>query len=184
MTTPMKNNSRVYLRSLDLEKDLSLFHQVYSDSLSMKYYGMQAFEDMDQSLSLMKSYIKSEEENKSIHRVISHPDTNEYMGEIGIFNINAMHHRANAYCILLPQYRNMGFSIDASAIFYDEIFGQKQINRIQALVDSRNAKAISSLKGIGFSYEGRLAQYEFSDGEYIDMDVFALLKKRFYELYS
>lgn len=180
----MINKSCISLRTLDIEKDLQRFHDAYSDPLSMKFYGMKAFTNEDQSLNLMRNYIDSEEKQISVHRVICEQDTNDYMGEIGIFNINRLHHRANAYCILLPEYRKKGISIIASALFYREVFGLMQINRIQALVDSRNHGAINSLKGIGFAYEGMLSQYEFFDNEYIDMVVFALLKERFYELYS
>lgn len=179
----MKDINRVSLRAFDVEKDLLPFNKVYSDSLSMEYYGMLPYTDLEQSRNLINNYIKSESANKSVHRVICRNGTNEYMGEIGIFNINTMHHRANAYCILSPEYRGKGISVDASALFYDEVFRTRQINRIQALVDNRNTNALKSLEGIGFSYEGVLSQYEFFEGKYIDIAVFALLKERFYALY-
>lgn len=40
-----------------------------------------------------------------IIKVIADATTSEYVGEIGLFNINELHHRANSYCILLPEYR-------------------------------------------------------------------------------
>ena len=35
--------------------------------------------------------------------------------------------------------------------------------------------------GIGYNYEGRLKEYELDKGEYIDIDVYSLLRKNFYE---
>lgn len=179
----MKNIHLIYLRRFDIEKDLDLFHQVHSDPSSVKYYGMFPLSRFEQSRNMINAYIDSEYKNKSIHRVICSQTTNKYMGEIGLFNINTTHHRANAYCILLPEYRKRGISLEASILLYDEVFRTMQINRIQALVDCRNNTAKESLKGIGFSYEGKLSQYEFFDGEYIDMDLFALLKENFYDRY-
>ncbi len=174
----------VYLRKFDIEKDLHLFHKLHSDSISMLFYGMSEFNALDESRKLMNDYIKSELNSKSIHRVISNIDSNEYLGEIGLFNINNIHHRANAYCILLPESRKKGLSIVASSLFYKEIFTKLHLNRIQALVDSRNIDATKSLIGIGFNYEGKLVEYEYYNGEYIDIEVFALTKKHFFELYG
>lgn len=180
----MKKNYGINLRAFDEVKDIRFFHMAHSDPASMKYYGMIEFENIEQSRGLMRDYIKSESNKQSFHRVICNPVNNEYMGEIGLFNINKTHCRANAYCILLPEHRKKGVSIDASDLFYHEVFYNLGINRIQALVDYRNENAKKSLLGIGYVYEGRLSQYEFFNGEYIDIDVFALLKAHFYELYG
>lgn len=180
----MEAKLNIYLRKFDLEKDLVLFHKVYSDPASMRYYGMHPYTVLSQSRKLIMNYIESESNGKSVHRVISDEITDDYLGEIGIFNINTVHRRANAYCILLPEYRKKGVSVEASKLFYNEIFNLWQINRIQAFVDRRNVSAMKSLEGIGFISEGMLSQYEFFDGEYVDMAVFALLKVHFYELYN
>ena len=60
------------------------------------------------------------------------------------------------------------------------IFTSTSINRIQAYTDSRNVNAKKSLTGIGYQYEGRLYQYEFDKGEYIDIDVYSLLRKNYF----
>ena len=180
----MEEKPAIDLRPFDEEKDILPFHRVYSDSVSMRYYGMRPYTDIGQSRKLICNYIDSEINGQSIHRVICGKFSDEYMGEIGIFNLNFMHHRANADCILLPEYRKRGISIEASKLFYKDIFQNWQINRIQAFVDCRNTGAIRSLEGIGFSFEGILSQYEFFEGEYVNMAIFALIKEKFYELYS
>ena len=174
----------IYLRKFDIDKDLPFFHKVHSDAKSMQFYGMNEFKTLEESRNLMNSYIESEFGNKSMHRVICDTDSGEYLGEIGLFNINTSHHRANAYCILMPETRKQGVSISASSLFYREVFAKLHLNRVQALVDSRNINASKSLVGIGFNYEGKLIEYEYFDGQYIDIEVFALTKKRFLELYG
>lgn len=174
----------ICLREFDIKKDIHSFHVVHSDSNSMRFYGIAEFKTLEQSKNLMKSYIESEHNKKSVHRVISCSISGEYLGEIGLFNIDNNHHRANAYCILLPGVRKKGISILASSIFYREMFIQLNLNRVQAFVDSRNTNASKSLLGIGFNYEGELAEYECVDGQYINIRVFALTKKRFFELYG
>lgn len=174
----------ICLRKFDVDKDLPIFHKVHSDPKSMQFYGMNEFTTLEESRNLMNNYIESENCKKSMHRVICSTDCREYLGEIGLFNINMSHHRANAYCILMPEARKRGISISASSLFYREAFAELHLNRIQALVDSRNVNAAKSLMGIGFNYEGKLIEYEYFDGQYIDIEVFALAKKRFFELYG
>ncbi len=167
---------RHILRDFILEKDLPLFHEIHSDYDSVKYYGMMPLASIDESMQLLTAYISSMHDGKSLHKVICSSDNFEYCGEIGLYNININHYRANSYCILLPQYRKKGISKAISEEFYKDVFSSTKINRIQAFVDSRNLNAKSSLKGIGYLFEGRLFQYEFDNGEYIDIDVYALLK--------
>lgn len=164
------------LRDYIFEKDLPYFHMVHSDFESVKYYGMAPSTSINESMRLLESYISSMRDGQSLHKVICSSDNNEYCGEIGLFGINEKHRRANSYCILLPQYRKKGISKAISDEFYKKIFSSTPINRIQAFVDSRNINAKSSLTGIGYSYEGRLVQFEFENDEFIDIDVYALLK--------
>ena len=177
-------NEKIVLRKYDVEKDLLFFHRVHSDITSMKFYGMHAFTSLEESRKLMNDYLQSEQSGKSIHRVICDEQRNEYMGEIVLYNIHPLHHRADAYCLLMPEHRQKGLSLPASALMYHEAFEHLGINRVQALVDSRNEMAIKSLFGIGFSHEGKLRHYECVDGEYIDMEMFSLLKSDFNEVFG
>ena len=177
-------DKRIILRQFDIEKDLLFFHKVHSDADSMRYYGMREFKSTDESRKLMMDYVESEQRNRSVHRVICDAQNLEYMGEIGLFNIHPVHHRAEAYYILLPEFRKRGICIEASILFFKEAFEQRNINRVQVLVDSRNHDAISSFSGIGFSFEGKLQQYECEDGVYIDIVILSLIKTRYYDLYG
>lgn len=91
---------QIILRQFNIEKDLPFFHRAHSDASSMKYYGMHGLKSIEDSYKLMIDYIESEKNNKSIHRVICDMQCNEYMGEIGLFNIHPIHHRAEVYYII------------------------------------------------------------------------------------
>lgn len=168
------------IRDICIKQDLLKFHKVHSDANSMLYYGMEPASSIDKSQELLNAYASAVAQGKMIIKVIADATTSEYVGEIGLFNINELHHRANSYCILLPEYRKKGISKYISKEFYNMIFTSTSINRIQAYTDSRNVNAKKSLTGIGYQYEGRLYQYEFDKGEYIDIDVYSLLRKNYF----
>lgn len=170
---------KVVLRDLNPKTDLALFHEAHSDRNSMKYYGMLPCQSITESQELMSSYIRSMEECKSIHKVICDMETGEYMGEKGLFNINAKHKRAESYSILLPKHRGKGVSGIVSGIFSKTIYSTTDFNRIEAMADARNLSAANSLRRIGYRYEGRLRGYEWSVDGYNDMDVFSKTREDF-----
>lgn len=169
------------LRDFDIEQDILQFHRVHSDPSSMLYYGMEPIVSIDGSRKLLNEYALATQRGNVYRKVIANATTSEYIGEIGLFNVNKQHHRANSYCILLPEYRKKGISKYVSKDFYNLIFSTTPINRIQAHADSRNKNATKSLCGIGYQYEGTLHQYEYDKGEFIDIDVYALLRKDYLE---
>lgn len=166
----------IRLRDLCEQTDIEPFFRVHADAESMRYYGMMPFSTVEEAKKLFENYTESQKKGLSLHRVICDKTDDRYLGEIGIFNIDHTHHRANSYCILAPECRKQGVSQTASALFYQELFAATDINRIQASVDSRNENARKSLTGIGYRYEGTLKEYEFENGQFIDIAVYALLR--------
>jgi ribosomal-protein-alanine N-acetyltransferase len=165
-----------YLRDYDVEKDINSFHWLRSDPNTMRYFGMNVSTSISESRKLLTDYIEAMKKGECYRKVICQKD-GLYIGEIGINKINKEHHRANAFSILLPQYRHRGISIYIANSFYNYVFKSLDINRVQALVDTRNLDAKKSLSNIGYQYEGTLYQYELESDGFVDLDVYALLKK-------
>jgi [ribosomal protein S5]-alanine N-acetyltransferase len=53
----------------------------------------------------------------------------------------------------------------------------KGYNRIEAVVDPRNAGSKRTLAKCGFQYEGLLRDYESEHGNYVDLEMHSVLKK-------
>ncbi len=164
-----------YLRDYDVERDIDCFHWLRSDSHTMRFFGMDAISSIADSKKLMMDYIEAMANGECFRKVICCKDGN-FVGEIGLNRISTKHHRANAFSILLPKYRHKGVSVCIARSFYGYVFNHLNINRIQALVDTRNLDAINSLNNIGYKYEGILKQYELEEDGFIDIAVYALLK--------
>ena len=167
-----------YLRDYDVEKDLDHFHWLRSDHQTMRYFGMDTIPSIADSKKLIMDYIKAMANGECYRKVICSKDGN-YVGEIGLNRISKKHHRANSFSILLPKYRHKGVSVYIAKSFYNYVFNHLNINRIQALVDTRNLDAINSLNHIGYKYEGVLTQYELEEDGFIDIAVYALLKSNY-----
>jgi ribosomal-protein-alanine N-acetyltransferase len=174
----------ITLREFDIEKDIRKFYSVHSKPDVIKYYGMNPLKSVEKSVSLMSNYIESTKNQKSMHWVICDTTNQEYMGDIGLFNINFQHKRANSYCILSPEYWGKKISKKATFLLFPFLFSNTSLNRIQAFVDTRNHPAIKSLKDIGYLYEGVLYEYEFENDEFIDISVFAITRNQFEQIHK
>ena len=81
-----------------------------------------------------------------------------------------------AYIIWRPENRGKGYMPEAVRLFTDYLFNLHKINRIQLAVMAGN-KASSRVAGkCGFKSEGVLRQALFQKGQFIDVELFSLLR--------
>ena len=58
-------------------------------------------------------------------------------------------------------------------------FCNKNYNRVQAMVIPQNTGCKKTLEKCGFKLEGLLREYEFEHGEYVDLQVYSILKREY-----
>jgi RimJ/RimL family protein N-acetyltransferase len=78
---------------------------------------------------------------------------------------------------LLPSERGKGYCCEAVKIMVDYLFLSKDIPRIQAHTDARNATAQKVLEKAGFKKEGTFRKEYFVGGEWRDSCIFAVLRE-------
>ena len=78
---------------------------------------------------------------------------------------------------LLPSERSKGYCSEAVIIMVDYLFLSKDIPRIQAHTDARNAAAQKVLEKAGFKKEGTFRKEYFVRGEWRDSCIFAILRE-------
>lgn len=168
--------SRVRLRPFDKKTDAEALFGLCSDAETVRFYGMEAMRSVAEAEALLESYVKGIRAGTSAHWAIADAQTDEVIGDAGIMSIDSRNLRASSYCLLGSRHWGKGLSQDAMQMLFDHVFATTGINRIQAFIDTRNKRAVRSVRGIGFVREGVLRQYEFDRGEFIDDAVFALTR--------
>ena len=82
---------------------------------------------------------------------------------------------------LVPSERGKGFCSEAVKIMVDYLFLSKDIMRIQAQTDQRNAASQKVLEKAGFKKEGTLRKNFFMRGELRDCYIYSILREEWKE---
>jgi RimJ/RimL family protein N-acetyltransferase len=82
---------------------------------------------------------------------------------------------------LVPSERGKGYGTEALGIMVDYLFLSKDIMRIQAQTDQRNAASQKILEKAGFKKEGILRKNFFMRGEWTDDYIYSIIREEWKE---
>jgi len=82
---------------------------------------------------------------------------------------------------LVPSERGKGYGTEALGIMVDYLFLSKDVMRIQAQTDQRNAASQKILEKAGFKKEGTLRRNFFMRGEWTDDYIYSILREEWKE---
>jgi ribosomal-protein-alanine N-acetyltransferase len=99
------------------------------------------------------------------HFNVTHPAGN--LLEIGYF--------------LVPSERGKGYCTEAAQLMVDYLFLSKNIERLQALTDTRNLASQKVLEKAGFKKEGTLRKSFFNRGKWVDAHIYSILREEWKE---
>lgn len=87
---------------------------------------------------------------------------NEYIGNIGIFDINKTNKSAEIGYWLSYKFIKNGYMTEALKLIEKELFSSLGLNRIQIKCDEKNIASISVAKKCDYKFEGLLRQDVYS----------------------
>ena len=102
----------------------------------------------------------------------------DYMiGAIGLY-INNQYYRAEICYDLSHRYWNRGIMTKAIKTIINFSFRHIPVNRIEAVTIKENIASVTTLKKVGFIYEGTMKNYRYFNGRFHDIEMFAITTKR------
>jgi ribosomal-protein-serine acetyltransferase len=87
---------------------------------------------------------------------------NEYIGNIGIFDINQDKKSAEIGYWLSAKFIRRGYATEAVSILEKEFFLNHSINRIEICCDDKNIASAAVAKKCGYTFEGKLRENVYS----------------------
>ncbi len=169
-----------YLRRAT-DADAEALRAICSDPEVMAYYGHPGFDPSSADGALHEiAWFNEQFEKRAGRWVISVRGEDRYVGDIGFFNHVEEHNRVEVGYKLEKRYWGSGVVSEFLAQLLRYGFNDLGYNRVEAAVDPRNLGSRRVLHKNGFRHEGTFREYERENGVYIDVEMWALLKKDHY----
>lgn len=102
---------------------------------------------------------------------------NKIIGTIGFHRIEKEHYRAEIGYMLDPEYWNTGLMSEAIPKVIDFGFNEMKLHSIEAIINPGNTVSRKILQKFSFIKEAYFKENFYFEGEFLDSEVYSLLKK-------
>ncbi len=108
---------------------------------------------------------------------------NQYLGNIGIFDIDKEKMSAEKGGWLKKEETGKGYMTEAVNLLLKEAFENAELNRVQSRIDDKNLKSQKAIKRQGFIFEGILREFDFikTENRWMNFMIFSILKSEWAE---
>lgn len=175
---PVMETERLRLRKIEVQ-DAENMLTYLQDPDVMEYYGLPPFVSTEQVLDEIAWYNKIFTQQTGIRWGITLKDEDKIIGSLGFLNWVPMHHRVDIGYELNQEYWGKGIASEALQAVLAYGFETMELERVQALIEPANLASIHLVEKHGFLREGLLRNYEFGNGKFDDLLMYAILKEDF-----
>jgi len=174
----------IFLDSFKLRRpvinDAEGFIEICSEKETMKYYGTEGSQisTINEAIEQI-NWCNSLFDNNSGRWIITEIGKDEYIGDIGFHNFQQNHNKAEIGFRIKQSHQRKGIMTKCIKELVRYGFQTLKYNRIEAQVDSRNEGSKKVLLKNNFTCEGLLREYEHENDDYIDINIYSILRKEF-----
>lgn len=136
----------------------------------IRYYGIN-FDTLEATKVQMQWYAEPEQ----YWWAICSPENNTFFGAAGLNNLSSIHQKAEIGIWLFPSYWGQRIMEEIIPTLCNFGFEQLGLHRIEGYVESNNANCKKAMAKLDFIHEGTLVDYEIKNGQFISVEVYAIL---------
>lgn len=172
---PSLTTSRLLLRHI-LPGDAESLFAIFSDEESMKFYGHEPHESLDDTKEVIRQIEERYARKEALRWGITFQGEDRLIGSCSIFHFDAGFDCAETGYELNRAFWGKGIMTEAMSAVLTFGFSELGLHRIEAIIDIENERSKGLLIKLGFTYEGNLRQrFPFRD-QFLDEHYFGLLK--------
>ncbi|MFX4263438.1 GNAT family N-acetyltransferase [Pelotomaculum propionicicum] len=165
---------RFTLRKIE-DGDLETLHSYWSDEVVTEYMNA-TFKSIEETQQMVELLNILPEIGEGRRWAIVDKRSGSVLGTCGYHNMKAEHRRAEIGFELGREYWGRGIMQEVMNIVIPHCFEDLGLNRIEAFVTVGNYRSLKALEKLGFKQEGVLREYEFTQGNFRDQVVLAILR--------
>ena len=167
---------RFHLTPILLTDADKVFNQ-RSDPRVIRYMGRHPMKTVEEALEYLEKTIDGVSKGEYFKWAIREEKDGEFIGDIGIFNIDKKRNRAEIGYALRANYHRKGIMSECLEKILDIAFQELNFHSIGAEIDPYNKASEKLLEKYGFRKEGHFTEDYLFDGKYLDSAYFSLLER-------
>lgn len=175
---PVLETERLVLREIKTDDAVNLLEYL-SDEEVMKYYGLEPFSSLEEALGEISWYERIFQEGTGIRWGITLKGEDKVIGSCGYLNFVSQHSRSDIGYEISKDYWGKGIAGEALHAVLAYGFETMGLERVQALIEPPNIASIKLVEKHGFTLEGLLRNYEYSNGKFDNLNMYSILKSEF-----
>jgi len=180
MEFPTLETERLLLNKVE-EQDAGRFFDILSRDEVTSYYGMDSLIHPEEAIEMIRSFHTTFMLKRGMRWAIRFKETNEFIGTIGLNNLNLYSKKAELGYELHPDYWRRQLMQEAIRVVLKHAFAELGLYRIGAVTYPENLSSNRLLEKLGFTQEGRLRGYLHQRNESHDALIFSLLRTEWLE---
>lgn len=173
MSFPIIQTPRLQLRQIGAD-DLEHIYRGLSHPEVIRYYGV-SYHSREATRVQMEWFAELEAQNTGIWWAICSLAEGTFYGACGFNDWEHEHRKAEIGYWLLPEYWRQGIITEAVPAICRYAFEEMGLHRIEAYVEEGNQGSEAVLAKLRFRHEGSMIDYEMKNGQFINVDIYALL---------
>ena len=178
---PILETTRLVLRQLTVDDSENWFKNLSDDGVAC-LIGMEPLENVEDSMSIITSFIDRYEKKNGMAWAIILKEDESFIGTCSYEKIDSFNLSGEIGYDLLKDYWGNGFMAEALTAIIDYGFESLGLNRIEAHTAAINSASRNLLRRLGFFEEGVFRESSFFRGEFRDDCQYSLLRREWNRL--
>ncbi|MCU9613550.1 GNAT family N-acetyltransferase [Caldibacillus lycopersici] len=174
MDFPVLETERLRLVEIGKEHTESYFSILSREDVT-KYYGMDSLMSLEDAAKIIASFAANFNCERSIRWGIVLKENDEFIGTLGLNNLNKWSKKAEIGYEIHPHYWRKGYTSEAVKAVLAYAFEELLLFRVGAVTFPANDSSNNLLKKLGFQREGYLRGYLYQNQQSYDAFIFSLL---------
>jgi ribosomal-protein-alanine N-acetyltransferase len=175
---PELESQRLLLRALKLS-DAHDIQTIRSDERVMIYMDQERHQTVQQSEASISEKLKKYQEKTGMLWALIEKSSGTFMGDVAFFNIDHKNARAEIGYTLKPEFWKQGLMKEAMQTVFNFGFKDLYLHSLEANINPANDNSRKLLLSMGFQKEAYFRENYFYNGEYLDSEIYSLLKSDF-----
>ncbi|WP_026838867.1 GNAT family N-acetyltransferase [Gillisia sp. JM1] len=175
---PKLESERLILRKLKLT-DASDVQLIRSDERVMIYMDAERQMTTQHSESFISNKLKMYEERTGIFWAIIEKSTNTFIGDFAFFKMDKKNSRAEIGYTLKPEFWGKGFMKEVMINIFNFGFSDLNLHSLEANINPGNENSRTILTKMGFQKEAYFRENYYYNRDYLDSEIYSLLKSEF-----